>query len=149
MSLRRHAAFLSIAAVVIVFALPAQAMSMEECTAKFKNAKDSNTLNGQKWTDFRTTECGFTAKADAQTSNVSGGPVESAAAAVNIPASVTFPNTIDGKFASEKPARQRMKTCLEAYHTNKKANTLSGLRWIQKGGGYYSICNTRLLKGNS
>ena len=46
------------------------------------------------------------------------------------------------------PAKQRMHTCLEGYHANKDAGTLGGLRWIQKGGGYYSLCNAR-LKGNA
>ncbi|MBZ9659093.1 hypothetical protein LB523_08550 [Mesorhizobium sp. ESP-6-4] len=31
-----------------------------------------------------------------------------------------------------------MKECSETYRA------LNGLRWIQKGGGYYSLCNARL-----
>jgi hypothetical protein len=41
-----------------------------------------------------------------------------------------------------------MHTCLDGYYANKEANTLKGLKWIQKGGGYYSVCNSR-LKGTS
>lgn len=37
-----------------------------------------------------------------------------------------------------------MQTCLEQYYANKQNNTLGGLKWIQKGGGYYSLCNSRL-----
>jgi hypothetical protein len=37
-----------------------------------------------------------------------------------------------------------MQTCLDQYRANKAANTNAGLKWIQKGGGYYSECNRRL-----
>jgi hypothetical protein len=39
-----------------------------------------------------------------------------------------------------------MLTCLDQYKANKADNMNGGLRWIQKGGGYYSMCN-RHLKG--
>src|SRR6202161_4236877 len=39
-------------------AMPAQALSMSECSAKYKEAKSAGTLNGQKWNDFRKAECG-------------------------------------------------------------------------------------------
>jgi ubiquinone biosynthesis protein Coq4 len=31
----------------------AHALSMQECSAKYKAAKDAGTLNGMKWNDFR------------------------------------------------------------------------------------------------
>ena len=40
-----------------------------------------------------------------------------------------------------------MHTCLDQYYANKDSDALGGLRWIQKGGGYYSLCNAK-LKGN-
>ncbi len=40
-----------------------------------------------------------------------------------------------------------MHTCLEQYHANKQAGTLGDIRWIEKGGGYYKLCNAR-LKGD-
>ena len=43
--------------------LPAQALTMQECSAKYKQAKDANTLNGQKWNDFRKTQCAADATA--------------------------------------------------------------------------------------
>jgi len=39
--------------------------------------------------------------------------------------------------------RSRMKTCLDQYRTNKANNPNGGLKWIQKGGGYYSECIKR------
>jgi hypothetical protein len=37
-----------------------------------------------------------------------------------------------------------MLTCLDQYHANKAGTGNGGLKWIQKGGGYYSECNKRL-----
>lgn len=56
----------------------------------------------------------------------------------------SFPTAISAAFAKEKPHKARMHTCLEQYKANKAAGTLGGLKWIQKGGGYYSQCNKRL-----
>ena len=55
-----------------------------------------------------------------------------------------FPKAVDPKYSSESAAKQRMKTCLDQYNSNKAANANGGLNWIQKGGGYYSECNKRL-----
>src|ERR1700761_1350473 len=43
--------------------MPAQALTMQECSAKYKQAKEANTLNGQKWNDFRKSQCGTDATA--------------------------------------------------------------------------------------
>jgi hypothetical protein len=40
-----------------------------------------------------------------------------------------------------------MLTCLDQYEANKASNTNGGLKWIQKGGGYYSMCNKHLKGG--
>jgi hypothetical protein len=37
-----------------------------------------------------------------------------------------------------------MHTCLDQYNANKASNASRELKWIQKGGGYYSECNKRL-----
>jgi hypothetical protein len=37
-----------------------------------------------------------------------------------------------------------MHTCLDQYTANKTTNGNGGMRWIEKGGGYYSECNRRL-----
>ena len=55
-----------------------------------------------------------------------------------------FPRAIDPKYKSETAAKQRQKTCLDQYNANKATNGNGGMNWIQKGGGYYSQCNTRL-----
>jgi hypothetical protein len=49
---------------------------------------------------------------------------------------------------SDKSAgKARMLTCLDHYDANKAGNLNGGLKWIQKGGGYYSVCNKRLRGG--
>ena len=41
-------------------------------------------------------------------------------------------------------ASRGMHKCLDQYNANKATNTNGGLKWIMKGGGYYSECNKRL-----
>src|SRR5260370_32245096 len=42
---------------------PAQALTTQECSAKYQSAKTAGTLNGQKWNDFRKANCGADAAA--------------------------------------------------------------------------------------
>src|SRR4051794_35956454 len=37
---------------------PAQALTAQECSAKYQAAKKDGTLAGQKWNDFRKAQCG-------------------------------------------------------------------------------------------
>jgi hypothetical protein len=60
------------------------------------------------------------------------------------PTGVVFPSAVNPKYSSLSPGKARMETCLDQYHANKANNALGGLKWIQKGGGYYSLCNARL-----
>ncbi|OUI77591.1 hypothetical protein HK18_06605 [Commensalibacter intestini] len=57
---------------------------------------------------------------------------------------VVFPDKIDAQFASEKEGTARMHTCQKQYNANKVSSKNGGLKWIQKGGGYYSECNKHL-----
>ncbi|MCA6124396.1 hypothetical protein J6500_21240 [Bradyrhizobium sp. WSM 1704] len=139
---------------------PAQALTMQECSAKYQAAKTAGTLGDQKWNDFRKTQCG----ADATPAAAPAAPPPAAAApapaapkeakkeaAPAAPAApvatgnAVFPTAIDPKFASEKPHMARMHTCSEQWKLNKANNTTGGMRWNQKGGGgFYSECNKRL-----
>ena len=49
--------------VALVATSPAQALSSQECSAKYQAAKSAGTLNGQKWNDFRKAECSADAAA--------------------------------------------------------------------------------------
>jgi len=63
---------------------------------------------------------------------------------VAAPSTAVFPTAIAPAHAGEKPGKARQKTCLDQYNANKATNANGGLKWIQKGGGYYSECNKRL-----
>src|SRR6202051_1679915 len=47
----------------LTLAAPAQALTTQECSAKYQAAKSAGTLNGQKWNDFRKTQCAADAAA--------------------------------------------------------------------------------------
>ena len=51
------------AALSIGFAPSVEALTMKECSAKYQAAKTAGTLGGQKWNDFRKTQCGTDAAA--------------------------------------------------------------------------------------
>jgi hypothetical protein len=55
-----------------------------------------------------------------------------------------FPTAVSPKYANESAGRARMHTCLDQYHANKAGGGNAELKWIEKGGGYYSECNKRL-----
>ena len=42
---------------------PVQALTTQECSAKYQAAKSAGTLGGQKWNDFRKANCGADATA--------------------------------------------------------------------------------------
>ena len=137
---------------------PAQALTAQECSAKYQAAKSAGTLGGQKWNDFRKAQCGADATpaaAPAAPPPVVAAPPPAApkeakkeaapAAAPALPAGpAVFPNAIDPKYAKESEGKGRMHTCVDQYNANKTTGGNGGLKWIQKGGGYYSECNKRL-----
>jgi hypothetical protein len=130
---------------------PAQALSSQECSAKYQAAKTAGTLNGQKWNDFRKAECSADAAATpAAAPAPAPAPKEvakkpEAAPAFPIPAgNAVFPFSVNPKYAQETPGRARMHTCVDQYNANKESNANGGLKWIQKGGGYWSECNKKL-----
>jgi hypothetical protein len=71
-------------------------------------------------------------------------PVTPAPATQAAPGTAVFPSAIAPEYANEKPAKARMKTCEAQYKANKVTNANGGLKWIQKGGGYWSECNKHL-----
>ena len=145
--------------VALVMTTQANALTAQECSAKYQAAKAAGTLGDQKWNDFRKAQCGAdAAPAPAAAAAPAAEPKEAAkktskeakdtakeAAAPAAPAGpAVYPNAVDAKYAKEKPAKQRMQTCLDQYNANKASNGNGGMKWIQKGGGYYSECNKKL-----
>lgn len=141
----------AVAALVVsaaAFSVPAHALTTKECSVKYQAAKKAGTLKGMKWNDFRKAECGSDASASTTKSEPAKASKETmkepAAPTMKAPKGVVFPRSVDKKYSSESAGKARMHTCLDQYRINKKNGTLGGLKWIQKGGGYYSLCNARL-----
>ena len=55
-----------------------------------------------------------------------------------------FPRSVSQKYSNESAGKARLKTCADQYNANKAANANGELKWIEKGGGYWSQCNTKL-----
>ncbi|QWG24165.1 hypothetical protein KMZ93_04355 [Bradyrhizobium sediminis] len=131
----------------------AQALTAQECSAKYQAAKTAGTLDGQKWNDFRKAQCGAdaTAAPAAAPKEAAAKPKKDATAAATPAAPAgpaVFPSAVDPKYSKETAGKARMHTCVDQYNANKAANANGGLKWIQKGGGYYSEC-TKKLKGSA
>ena len=131
---------------------PASALTMKECSAKYQDAKKANTLKGQKWNDFRKAQCGDD---DANDADAAAAVPETAAPAATTAAApaakpagkakaAVFPKADSQKYSNESAGKARLKTCADQYNANKAANANGELKWIEKGGGYWSQCNTKL-----
>jgi len=135
---------------------PANALTSQECSAKYQAAKKDGTLNGMKWNDFRKAQCGADATPAAAAPAAAPAPAATAAKKEAAPSAAApapmptgnaiFPNAVDPKYAKETAGKARLHTCVDQYNANKATNANGGLKWIQKGGGYWSEC-TKHLKG--
>ncbi|MFA6964053.1 hypothetical protein [Bosea sp. (in: a-proteobacteria)] len=156
-------AILASAALLAAAALPvtpAAALTMKECSVKYQDAKKANTLKGQKWNDFRKAQCGDD---DADDNEAAAAVTEPAAPATpakpaTTPASApakpaaapgkakaaVFPKTVASKYSDLSAGKARLKTCADQYNANKASNANGELKWIEKGGGYWSQCNSKL-----
>lgn len=139
----------------------AHAMTVKECHEKFKDAKTANTLKGQSFKEFKASTCDTAAqppvstptpaapaakatKPEAAASTEAEKPAKAVAPTVGSATNATLPTAIAPQYAKLAPGKARMKTCLDQYNANKTSNANAGLKWIEKGGGYYSVCNKRL-----
>ncbi|MGC4026560.1 MAG: antifreeze protein [Mesorhizobium sp.] len=128
----------------------AKGLSMSACSDRYQAAKSAGTLRGMKWNDFRKTQCGAGADDDDTVPSFDEATYtnEPEQPTIRAPRGVRFPSAIARKYSNENPGKARLHTCLDQYYANKDADSLGGLRWIQKGGGYYSLCNARLRQGS-
>ena len=144
----------------LVASAPAQALTSQECSAKYQAAKKDGSLGTTKWNDFRKAQCGADATpAAAPTAAAPAAPppaaepkaaakkeaTPAAAPASTMPmGNAVFPNAVDAKYAKESAGKARLHTCVDQYNANKTTNGNGGMKWIEKGGGYYSECNKKL-----
>ena len=149
----------SLLLAIVVHGNSANALSMKECSAKYKAAKEAGTLGDMKWNDFRKAQCGAEATAAPTPSTAPSAapppastaipPKATAATPAPAPASTAtgnavFPSAVSPKYSGDSAGKARMQTCLDQYRANKANGGNGGLKWIEKGGGYYSQCNKRL-----
>ncbi|HTH96493.1 MAG TPA: hypothetical protein VL574_03695 [Stellaceae bacterium] len=138
------------AAMWVGSAQPAAAVTMKECSTMYQAAQKNGTLNGMKWTDFRKAKCGSTSSSasPAATTSPTAAPAAKAptAGTASSHGSAMFPNAVSPKYSKETAGKARMHTCLDQYNANKTAGGSGngGMKWIEKGGGYYSECNKHL-----
>ena len=139
---------------------PVSALTMKECSEKYKAAKAAGDTT--KWNDFRKAQCGSdataapaappaaapAAEARPEKKAKKAATTEAPPAAAPAPGNAVFPSAVSSKYSSETAGKARMHTCLDQYRANKATDANGGLKWIQKGGGYYSECNKR-LKGEA
>ncbi|WP_395667129.1 hypothetical protein [Methylocella sp.] len=147
-------------------AAPASAQSVRSaCSEKYQAAKAGGTLGGLTWPQFYS-RCAAEARGAAPEAPPAPAPTAApaspapasppapaaarpapgrpSAAATGAGGAAVFPTAVSSSYANEKPGVARRKTCLDQYHANKATDSNGGLRWISKGGGYYSQCNARL-----
>ncbi len=167
---RRQASFRSASALVLAGAVAfiglgsaAHAESaMKQCSEKWQAAKAAGTTGGMTYLQF-SSKC----RADLKAQPAAAAPAAPAAPAAAAPAAPAaapampraaapapaapaaagapvFPSAINPAYSNEKPGTARRKTCDDQYKANKATGGNAGLKWIQKGGGYYSECNKKL-----
>ena len=151
MSILSRSLLATAAVVTMTWNIPAHALSMHECSVKYRAAQTAKTLNGMTWKDFRKAECGSDAAATPAVAPAAPKTAEAKPKAAATPAAApapagpaVFPAAVDPKYAGKSSGKARMLTCLDRYEANKAVNLNGGLKWIQRGGGYYSMCNKRL-----
>ncbi|OKO72704.1 hypothetical protein [Bradyrhizobium sp. AS23.2] len=137
----------------LVASAPAQALTSQECSAKYQAAKKDGSLGTMKWNDFRKAQCGAdatpaaapAAAAPAAPAEPKQAKKEAAPAAAPAPTGpAVFPTAVDPKYSKETAGKARLHTCVDQYNANKATNGNAGMKWIEKGGGYYSECNKKL-----
>src|SRR5260221_11359701 len=114
-------------AALLMSATSARALTMKECSAKYKEAQTANPLNGMKWNDFRKAECGSDASATpaaapagdakptmapAAAPKTAAKPAAAPAAAPAAPSNAVFPSAVAPKYSKETEGKARMHTCL-------------------------------------
>jgi hypothetical protein len=152
-------------AAVTLSAAPVGAQApnrLKACNDEWNAMKAGGAIGDKKYADFRK-ECLARAAAPApapapdtatatppaaqppgpRTATPAAPPASARGAVTGEP---VFPTAVSPKYATQKAGQARMHTCLDQYNENKATGGNGGLKWIQKGGGYYSEC-TKRLKG--
>ncbi len=127
-------------------ATAANALTTQECSAKYKAAKAAGTLNGMKWNDFRKAQCAAEAAPPAAPSaekKPAMPPPPPAAEAKPTPPPPMTPTTAPGA-KPMSPGRAAMiareRACGTEWKAEKAAGKIPvGMKWPQ----YWSACDKR------
>ena len=145
------ATMLAVALLLVAASSAANALTMRECSVKYKAAQSAGTLQGKTWSEFRKAECGPTASAAPASTPATGakaavpkGGDTATTTGIGSSGTATYPSAVSPKYSKEPAGKARLQTCLDQYNANKASDRNGGMKWIQKGGGYYSECNKRL-----
>jgi hypothetical protein len=117
---------------------PAHALTMVECSAKYKAAKTAGTLNGMKWNDFRKAQCGADAAA-APAPAAASAPAAPAAGAPAATASAPSAKPVKPVSAGRQAMIARERACGADWKAAKAAGKTAGQKWPQ----FWSECNKR------
>lgn len=143
---------------IAIASVPAQAKNktVKECEAEWKAAEAAKTTGGKKRAEFitacRQEQAPAATAAPAAPPAAAPAPAPKPTAKKEAPmagpamtGNAVFPSAVSPDYSKKESAgKARMHTCLDQYNKNKASNANGGLKWIQKGGGYYSECNKRL-----
>jgi hypothetical protein len=114
-------------------ATTAHALTLRECSIKFKAAQADGSAKGIKWNQFRKETCS------------KGAPsIPEVSMTTTSASGVVFPTTISPEHSSKPPGQGRMHTCLDQFIANRGTGGNGGLRWVRRSGGYYFECDQRL-----
>lgn len=125
---------------------PASAATDKDCKAKFDAAKAAGTLGTKTYAAFKKSDCA-PAPAATTSATTSTAPVTKPAPAATQSTAAgpaVFPTGIAAAYVKESAFKSRLHTCRDQYEHNKAMNANGGLKWIQKGGGYWSQCDHKL-----
>src|SRR3954465_10489589 len=128
MMIRRVSSFtgLLVATTTLIAAGPASALTMQDCSAKYKAARAAGTAKSIKWNDFRKAECGADATAapaaaakpetksepaPAPSTKAATKSAPAPAPAPSTPRNAVFPNGVAPMGTNESAGKARMQIC--------------------------------------
>ncbi|MDP2357464.1 MAG: hypothetical protein Q8M31_15585 [Beijerinckiaceae bacterium] len=132
---------------------------MKACGDKWRAVRDVEKTKGVTWPQFLATcraqasgarvppatgQAKNEAKNEASKDSSKPASVKPARQASVGGSAPVFPQDVAARHATERPALGRQRTCADQFKANKAAGTNGGLKWIEKGGGYWSRCNAHL-----
>lgn len=126
-------------ALLLSASVPASALTVQECSAKYQAAKTAGTLGGQNWNQFRAKNCGD----DATPAAAPAAPAAAPKAAAPAPATAATPTTAavgDIKGGGRAAAQARQKQCGAEWRADTDKLKAQYGSWPK----YYSACNTRI-----